>query len=335
MKILRFDGWKTGLLIDKAGTPQVLDIGASLDALRAVNASAASALAAPFQGTGVVDWAPMIDDWARVGNALHAMQDAASQQGTKMALRPLVSVKLEAPLPSPHARIWALGGNVATHQAAVARKITGNQSITVESVMAEKTAGMPPWGFLVLPETVVGPDAKVAPPAGIQKFDYEAEVAVILAGGGLNLRPHEVRVWGITAWNDLSIRDGRLGIGPALHRGAFNWAVEKNFETGNSCGPWVVVDEPLDPMKLRVQMRVSGKTRQDWSTAEMMYSFGETAAFLSGFSRLKSGDIICSGTGHGTAAEYGRDGDRWLKPGDRLEVEVEGVGVLRNEVVRW
>jgi 2-keto-4-pentenoate hydratase/2-oxohepta-3-ene-1,7-dioic acid hydratase in catechol pathway len=335
VKILRFDDWQTGLLVERTDAPQVLDIAKSLPALRNVDVGAAGILALVFERSGIIDWAPMIDDWARVGKALHTLHAAGAQPATKMALHPLASVKLQAPLPSPHARIWALGGNVATHQAAVARKITGNQSITVESVMAEKASGMPPWGFLVLPETVVGPDAKVAPPAGIQKFDYEAEVAVILSGGGLKLRPEDVKVWGITAWNDLSIRDGRLGIGPALHRGAFNWAVEKNFETGNACGPWVVVDEQLDPMRLRVQIRVSGETRQDWSTSEMMYSFGETAAFLSGFLRLKSGDIVCSGTGHGTAAEYGRDGDRWLKPGDRLEVEVEGVGILRNEVVRW
>jgi 2-keto-4-pentenoate hydratase/2-oxohepta-3-ene-1,7-dioic acid hydratase in catechol pathway len=170
----------------------------------------------------------------------------------------------------------------------------------------------------VLPDTVVGPNAPVSPPAGIQKYDYESEVAVILKSGGRGLRPNDVAVWGYTAWNDLSIRDGRLGIGPPLHRGAFSWAIEKNFDTGNSCGPWIVVDEP-----------------QDWSTTELMYSFGETASFISNYLRLATGDLICSGTGHGTAAEFGRDGDRWLKPGDRVEVEVEGVGVLRNDVVAW
>ncbi|MEO7405255.1 MAG: fumarylacetoacetate hydrolase family protein, partial [Burkholderiales bacterium] len=109
----------------------------------------------------------------------------------------------------------------------------------------------------------------------------------------------------------------------------------KNFDTGNAIGPWIVIDEPHDPMKVRVQTRVNGVTRQDWSTTEMMYSFAETAVFISKYLRLGAGDIIWSGTGHGTAAEYGKDGDRWVKPGDKLEVEVEGVGVLRNNVVAW
>ena len=336
MKLLRFDDWQTGVLVEAGDAASVLDVARSLAAFRLIDAPSAAVLSTPFGTTGAIGWAPLIDDWPRVGPALQAMRDAALvDRGKRLALQPLASIHLQAPLPSPHVRIWALGGNLASHQAAVARKLTGDASITVESIMAEKTAGMPPWGFTVFPETVVGPGASVAPPTGITKFDYEAEVAVILAGGGRNLSASEVRVWGYTAWNDLSIRDGRLGIGPPLHRGAFNWAVEKNFESGNSCGPWVVVDEPHDAQSVRVRMRVNGQTRQDWSTADMMYSFGETASFLSRFMRLRSGDMIASGTGHGTAAEYGRDGDRWLRPGDKLEVEVEGVGVLRNNVATW
>ena len=277
-----------------------------------------------------------VKSWDSAGKVFHFMARLASREGgARMALRPLDSVQLRAPLPSPHTRIIALGGNVATHMAAAMRQISGNPNITADDVLAEKRKGLQPWGFMVLPETVVGHGASVAPPAGIQKFDYEAEVAVLLRSSGRNLKASEVVVWGYSAYNDLSIRDGRLGIGLPLHRGAFSWAIEKNFDTGNSIGPWIVVDEPRDPMKLHVQMRVSGVTRQDWNTSEMMYTFGETAEFVSKYLRLGAGDIICSGTGHGTAAEYGKDGDRWLKPGDRLEVEVEGVGILRNDVVAW
>lgn len=335
MKILRFNEGRTGILIERPGAqPAVLDVAANIDVLRGHDYAGALLLESVLPDGGAGSWQPMIDNWDAVGKVLQAMT-AKAQGGAQMVLRPLASVQLCAPLPSPTVRIFALGGNVASHMAAAMRTITGNQSITAESIMAEKGQGLPPWGFLVLPDTVVGPDAPVCPPAGIQKYDYESEVAVILRSGGRNLKPGDVGVWGYTAWNDLSIRDGRLGIGPPLHRGAFSWAIEKNFDTSNACGPWVVVDEGRDPMKLRVQMRVGRLTRQDWSTSELMYSFGETAAFISNYLRLATGDIICSGTGHGTAAEYGRDGDRWLKPGDRLEVEVEGCGILRNDVIAW
>ena len=93
---------------------------------------------------------------------------------------------------------------------------------------------------------------------------------IILAAGGKHLATSDLRVWGFTAWNDLSIRDGRLGIGPELHRGAFNWAVEKNFDTGNPCGPCVVVDEGYDVNDLRCTMRVNGEVRQGGSITDMV-----------------------------------------------------------------
>ena len=67
----------------------------------------------------------------------------------------------------------------------------------------------------------------------------------------------------------------------------------------------------------------------------MIWSFGDTAEFISRYIALAPGDVICSGTGPGTALESGRDGDRWLRPGDKVEAEVEGIGVLRNSIVAW
>lgn len=335
MKLLRYDTGRTGLLVEGASGPQVMDVVANLGALRTTDPADAALLGTLLANDGAGSWIPMIEQWERAGKALHALLALAQREPKRVSLHALDAVHLVAPLAHPHPRIFALGGNVASHMAAAMRQITGNQSITTESIQAEKTQGLPPWGFLVLPETVVGQDARVSPPPGTKKYDYESEVAVILRAGGSRLKPEQVKVWGYTAWNDLSIRDGRLGVGAPIHRGAFSWAMEKNFDTGNVCGPWVVVDEPRDPMKLRVQMRVNGVTRQDWNTEELMYSFAETAAFLSNYASLRTGDMIASGTGHGTAAEYGKDGDRWLNPGDKLEVEVESVGVLRNEVARW
>jgi len=335
LKILRFDDWKTGLLIEGAHGAQVLDVGANLGQMRLHDLAGAALIESLLGADGAGNWKPMIENWDAAGRVLHAMAHLASPAGgSRMLLRPLAEVRLRAPLPHPHARIWAIGGNVASHMAAAMTKITGKH-VSPESITAEKHQGLPPWGFLVLAETVVGPGDPVAPPAGITKYDYEAEVAVLLRSAGRNLAAKDVRVWGYTAWNDLSIRDGRLGVGVPLHRGAFSWAIEKNFDTANTAGPWVVVDGERDPMNLRVQCRVNGLVRQDWSTSEMMYTFGETAEYISRYSSLYAGDIICSGTGHGTAAEFGKDGDRWLRAGDRIEVEVESVGILRNDVAHW
>lgn len=277
----------------------------------------------------------MIEDWDRARQALATLIRIASDSAPAgLTLRALDSVRLGPPLPSRSARIIALGANVAAHAAAGFKVVFGTD-LPEEHFHEEKREGLPPWGFLILPETVVGTGAAVSPPAGVQKFDYEGEVAVVLRRGGRNMGASDAVFWGFTAWNDYSIRDGRLGIGVPLHRGAFTWALEKNFHTGNACGPCMVVDEPFDIGDLRCKLRVNGEQRQDWSTSEMIYSFADTARFISRYLPLSTGDVICSGTGAGTAVESGRDGARWLRPGDRVEVEVEGVGVLRNDVAPW
>jgi 2-keto-4-pentenoate hydratase/2-oxohepta-3-ene-1,7-dioic acid hydratase in catechol pathway len=311
MKLVRFDGGKTGIL---AGD-KVIDVGAS------------GAISKFLPGDGTGSWNDMIAHWDEARGPLRALE--AGGDGKRLA-----SVHLEAPLPDRRNRIIALGANVAAHGVNAFRAITG-QEFTEEHFHEDQRKGLPPWGFIVMPETVVGPDAEVKPEASVQKFDYEVETAIVLAKGGKRMKPEDLEVWGFTIWNDLSIRDGRLGIGPQLHRGAFNWAVEKNFDTGNACGPCVVVDEDYDVDDLRCVMRVNGEVRQDWRTSKMIYGFGETVAFLSKYITMNPGDIILSGTGAGTAVESGRDGNRWLKPGDLLEAEVEGVGVLRNKVVEW
>lgn len=311
MRLVRFEGGKTGLLVGDS----VIDIGAS------------GALSRFLPGNGTGSWNEMIAQWDQARGPLQALEAAGGG-------RPLASVRLEAPLPDRSGRIIALGANVAAHAVNAFKAITGRE-FTEDHFLEDQRNGLPPWGFLIMPETVVGPDSEVKPEASVQKFDYEVEAAIILAAGGKRMKPEDLRVWGFTAWNDLSIRDGRLGIGPELHRGAFNWAVEKNFDTGNACGPCVVVDEDYDVNDLRCVMRVNGEVRQDWRTSKMIYGFRETVAFLSKYVTMAPGDIILSGTGAGTAVEGGRDGDRWLKPGDVLEAEVEGVGVLRNIVVEW
>ena len=173
---------------------------------------------------------------------------------------------------------------------------------------------------------------KIRAPAGLEKLDYEGEVAVVLRTGGRAIAAGDLDVFGFTAFNDFSLRDTLLGIGPVYDRGMMTWTLQKNWDGGSSAGPWLVVDEGLDPGRVRITLRVNGETRQEGSTEEMIFSFGETAEHLSRFLTLRPGDVIASGTTAGTAMEAGLSG-RFLRSGDVVELDVEGVGAtLRNAV---
>jgi 2-keto-4-pentenoate hydratase/2-oxohepta-3-ene-1,7-dioic acid hydratase in catechol pathway len=195
------------------------------------------------------------------------------------------------------------------------------------AVAAEST---PPWGFFVIPGTVVGDGSTVTPPAGTMKLDYEAEVALVLGGGEHPPGSEEVSVWGYTAWNDFSIRDEALGLSKIDH-GPLTWSLQKNFRTGHACGPWLVVDEEVDVANLGIRCLVNGELRQDGTTADMLHPFGRIAAHLSRYVPLVGGDVIVSGTPSGTAMEGGLDG-LFLRDGDHVEVLVDGVAPLRSTV---
>jgi 2-keto-4-pentenoate hydratase/2-oxohepta-3-ene-1,7-dioic acid hydratase in catechol pathway len=218
-----------------------------------------------------------------------------------------------------------MGGNFPSHVAAA----TSTGMELPETVRRGTPADTPPWGFYVIPGTVVGHGATVTPPAGVRALDYEAEVAVLLC------EDHppgstDIAIWGYTAWSDFSIRDAALGYSKTDH-GPLTWSLTKNFRTGNGCGPVVVVDEPWPDAGLRIRCRVNGELRQDGRTADMTYPFGAIAAHISTYSPLEAGDLITSGTPAGTAMENGVNG-RFLRNGDIVDIEMENVGVLRNQV---
>jgi 2-keto-4-pentenoate hydratase/2-oxohepta-3-ene-1,7-dioic acid hydratase in catechol pathway len=247
-----------------------------------------------------------------------------------VVVKDLAEVRLIAPLTSPQATILAAGANFADH-ASAAKSIILGRTITEDDIRGEREQGLPPWGYTVLPRTVIGPDGDLVAPAGATMLDYEVEAAVFLKSGGRNIAAADIDVWGFTAWNDVSIRDHLVGRGPALDRGILVWAISKNFDGANPCGPWVVVDEPFDIDNLSMTSRVNGQVRQKSSTAQMVYSFGDIVEHLSQYVTLRPGDIFLSGTPGGCAIEGGVDGP-FLRPGDEVEVAVGGVAVLRNFV---
>ena len=142
----------------------------------------------------------------------------------------------------------------------------------------------------------------------------------------------DFKAWAIGPWNDLSIRDPHFGIGPAIDRGVLMWVLQKNFETGNSFGPWIEVSDDIDLGDIDLCTTVNGEIRQKGTTSNLIYTFGELAEHLSRYITLRPGDIITSGTPLGTAIEAGSP-DAFLKPGDVVEVSVTGVGTLSNRFV--
>lgn len=252
--------------------------------------------------TGVIEGELVVEllgahDWVR---------DDLGERGEAV---PLADVTLEPPLPSAAPRIFAMGGNFPMHVADTERKL----DVTVPDW---------PWGFYVIPGTIVGDGATVTPPRGTQKLDYEAEVAVVLDDDG--------GVWGWTGWNDFSMRDPAFGLAE-VDRGPLTWSLQKNFATANACGPWLVVDAlPADG--LRIVCRVNGEVRQDGNTRDMKHDFAAIVDHIGAYLPLAAGDMIVSGTPAGTAMEGGPDG-AFLNDGDVVEVEVDGAGTLTNRVV--
>jgi 2-keto-4-pentenoate hydratase/2-oxohepta-3-ene-1,7-dioic acid hydratase in catechol pathway len=245
----------------------------------------------------------------------------------------LSEVKLHAPKPSPASRIACAGGNYAQHSAGM-QTAQGGETVTAQQMYDKaRAAGM--WGFWKVGREAVGPEEDVTYPSRTQRMDYEGEVAIILSKAGKDVTQAQAgdMVWGITLLCDWSIRDGR-----GQTRGmSFN--LGKNFDTSTSIGPCVIVGE-LDPQNVDVQTTVNGDVRQKYNSKDMTFSFAEYIEYLSQDFTFLPGDVVSGGTGAGTAMDSSPrnpDGssppDRFLKPGDAVEVSSPQIGVLRNNIV--
>jgi acylpyruvate hydrolase len=248
-------------------------------------------------------------------------------------LHALADVKLHAPRPGLGNRIACAGGNYAQHSAGMA-VAHGGSPITPEQIREDaRKAGM--WGFWKVGLDVVGPDGDVVYPSRTQRFDYEGEVAVVLGKRGKDLTESQARdlIWGVTMLCDWSIRDS----GGKPRGMSFN--LGKNFDTATSLGPCIIVGE-LDPQNVDLETKINGELRQRYNSRDMTFSFAEYIAFLSEDFTLLPGDIVSGGTGAGTAmdssprnAEGVSAPDKFLKPGDAVEISSPRVGVLRAQIV--
>ena len=184
-----------------------------------------------------------------------------------------------------------------------------------------------PSMFFRTRESFVGHGAPIVRPPESEKFDYEGEIAIVIGEGGRRI-PREAaerHVGALTCLNEGTIRDW-------TRHAKFNVTQGKNFDRTGAIGPWMATADEFDGFgDLRIRTRVNGEVRQDDNTARLMFDFSRLIAYVSTFMTLKRGDIISTGTPTGAGARF--DPPIWLKPGDVVEVEASGIGVLRNEVV--
>lgn len=178
-----------------------------------------------------------------------------------------------------------------------------------------------------LPDTVIGPDEVIPWPSYSSKLDHELEIAAVIGRPGRNITADHAadHIFGYTLWNDMSARDIQrrelpVGMGPGK---------AKDWDGSNALGPCIVTADEIDVADVRLTVRVNGELWGSDTTAHMHHSFAAMIVYASQDLTLRPGEVLGSGT---AATGSGIELDRWLAPGDVIELEAEGVGVLRNVI---
>lgn len=261
-------------------------------------------------GWGIITDGSVIDlthRWSNLrlalGEGAEAIAGAASD-GLRIALSEIVF----APVVPDAGKILCVGHNYESHRIETGRDKTDHPSI-----------------FVRFADSQVGHLQPIVCPRVSIMLDYEGELAVVMGTGGRNISTNEAlgHVAGYACYNDASVRDWQW------HTKQFTPG--KNFPGTGAFGPWLVTaDEVIDPQALSVTTKLNGTVMQSQPTAEMIFPVAEIIAYVSTFTQLAPGDVIVSGTPGGVGAK--RQPPVWMQPGDIVEIEIPGVGVLRNTV---
>ena len=242
-------------------------------------------------------------------SADQGLMAAANALAAGLAKGPFVTGRLLAPISDP-GKVICIGLNYRDHA------LETNSPIPSEPVVFNK-----------FPQCVVGPDEAVVLPRVAHEVDYEAELVVVIGKRGKNISKASAMqyVAGYTVGNDVSARDWQKG------RPGGQWLLGKTPDTFAPTGPHLVTADEIDPGNLRIGLRLNGQTMQDSSTRELIFGVDELIAHVSQLVTLQPGDLIFTGTPPGVGAA--RNPPVYIKAGDRMEVEIENVGVLVNPVV--
>jgi len=184
-----------------------------------------------------------------------------------------------------------------------------------------------PAMFLRAATSMVAAEAPMILPRASETFDYETELMVIIGKGGRHIGEADAlgHVFGYTTFNDGSVR--------AYQRKTHQWTAGKNFDGTGALGPIVVTPDevPEGASGLTIQTRLNGRVLQNSNTADMIFSVARTIAIVSEIMTLEPGDMIAFGTPPGVG--HARTPQVWMKAGDVVEVEIEGIGICRNPIV--
>lgn len=232
--------------------------------------------------------------FARAG--VERVRALTRERGRKII--PATGVRLGPPIP-PAGKIICLGKNYADHAAEF------DSEIPKRPLLFGKAAS-----------SVIGPHDPIRIPPGAARVDAEAELAVVIGAGG--------RIAGYTALNDVTDRDAQ--------RDDRQWFRAKSLDTFCPLGPWwVTADEIPDPQALRVRSRLNGQPLQDGNTRDMIFPIAFLLDYIGRQIRLDPGDLISTGTPSGVG--FARTPPALLRAGDVIEIEIEGVGALKNPVL--
>lgn len=184
-----------------------------------------------------------------------------------------------------------------------------------------------PAMFLRAPTSMIAAEAPMILPKCSVTFDYEAELMVIIGKGGRHITQADAlnHVFGYSIFNDGSVRD--------YQRKTHQWTAGKNFDGTGAVGPYVVTPDevPAGASGLQISTRLNGRVMQDSNTADMIFPVARTIAIVSEIMTLEPGDMIAFGTPPGVG--HARKPPVWMKAGDVVEVEIEGIGICRNPIV--
>ena len=186
---------------------------------------------------------------------------------------------------------------------------------------------IPTWpdAFVRGADSVLPPFADLVKPALTDRFDYEAELGIVIGAGGRYITADKAldAIAGFVVLNDASARDWQ--------RAASQWTAGKNFTGSMPIGPEVVTPDEVDVSDLAISSRLNGQVMQSARTSQMLVDVPSAVEFFSSFTRLAPGDVIATGTPGGVG--FARTPPVWMHPGDVIEVTVEDVGTIRNRVV--
>ena len=245
-------------------------------------------------------------DEAVSGKGLDELEKIAADSSLPAVKDPVFANVLNMP-----GKLLCIGLNYAAHANATKEELPGSPTV-----------------FCKFPESLAACGAGIFLPPWEDSYDYEAELVAILGREAFNVSEEEAEgcIFGYACGNDLSLR--------AAQKRTSQWLVGKALPDFGPCGPCIVTADSIDPKDgLKIQSYMNGELRQNGNTADMIFSCAQLISYISKYIPLKPGDMIFTGTPSGVIMEKPVEQRVWIRPGDKVDVVIEGIGTLTNTFI--